>query len=162
PSVATGRVHPARLPTVTSASIGDYFSSLIDGLNTSAAFYGRVFVQASGAGYQFGLQFKSKSTGTCTVYKSTVYSFGTTHLVVVKYTIVSGTVNDQVALFVDPAVSGSEPAADVTLTDPGALGCSGSPTTTDFDAPTGIDGVAIRQGSTTPAEKLDGIRVADN
>src|SRR5437867_873355 len=84
--VTSGTVYAALLANVTSASIGDYFFSFIDGLNTSGAFYGRVFVQASGGGYQFGLQFKSKTTGTCTVYKSTVYSFGTTHLVVVKYT----------------------------------------------------------------------------
>src|SRR5439155_18107851 len=162
-AVTSGSFYAAFLVNVVSAqATGDYFFHLFDGAISANGFYGRVFVKSVTGGYQYGLQFKSGTGGTCTVYKSTVYTTGTTHLVVVKYIFVSGAANDQVALFVDPAVSCSEPSPDVTVTDQGAGAC-GAVLPSDFDF-TNIDGVASRQGSGTaaPSVQVDGIRAADN
>jgi hypothetical protein len=75
-----------------------------------------------------------------------VYATGTTHLIVVKYTFVDGATNDLVSFWVDPTSCPDEPAPLGTAIE----------TTAD---PTGIGGVGLRQGSTTPTQWIDGLRV---
>lgn len=157
----SGSLYAALMVNVVSAqAAGDYFFHFFDSAITTNNFYGRVFVKSSGAGYVYGLQFKSNTGATCTSYSGTVRSFGSTHLVVVKYTFNAGATNDQVALFVDPAISCTEPSPEVTITNT-SVPCTG--VNVDVDA-TNLDGVAIRQGSATNAatEQVDGIRVAAN
>jgi len=155
--VSSGTVYAAVMVNVASAQAGDYLFHLFDGAITGNNFYGRVFVKASGAGYVLGLQFKSNTGTTCTFYSSSVKSFGTTHLVVVKYTFNAGATNDQEALFIDPVINCNEPSADVTITN-SSTPCTGA--TVDVDA-ANLDGVAIRQGSASNAAsaQIDGIRV---
>jgi len=158
---SSGSVYLAAMVNVATAqAAGDYLLHFFDSAITTNNFYGRLFVKASGAGYVYGLQFKSNTGATCTFYSSSVKTFNTTHLVVVKYTFNAGATNDQVALFVDPVTNCSEPTADVTINNT-STPCTG--TTVDVDA-TNIDGVAIRQGSASNAAsaQLDGIRVATN
>src|SRR5205085_1782976 len=75
----------------------------------------------------------------------------TTHLIVIKHTFNAGTSNDVASLWVDPPLGGSEPAA--TLTHSGADGAA-----TD---PTGLSGIALRQGTASSAstQQVDGIRI---
>jgi hypothetical protein len=158
---SSGSVYAGLMTNVSAASVaGDYFFHFFDGLITGNNFYTRLFVKSSGAGYVYGLQFKSNTGATCTFYSSTVETFGSTHLVVIKYTFNAGTTNDQAALFIDPVTNCLEPVADVTINNT-SVACTG--TTVDTDA-TNIDGVAIRQGGATSGAtvELDGIRVATN
>ncbi len=83
------------------------------------------------------------------------YDFGTTYLVVVKYTIVEGMTNDVVSLYVNPTVS--EPAtADAVYNS--TLGSDVSTTNGGFAA------LIVRQGATAsrkaPILTLDAIKVA--
>lgn len=94
----------------------------------------------------------SKTVSASVVYTPFDYSLNTTYLVVVKYTFNSTTTtDDEVKLWINPVLNGTEPAADLTQTD------------------TGIDALslgmfALRQGSTTSAATLTlgGIRVAEH
>lgn len=159
--VTTGSAYAAVLVNVLTAQAnGDYLFHFFDSGIATNNFYGRLFVKASGAGYVFGLQFKSNTGATCTFYSSSVKTFGSTHLVVVKYTFNAGATNDVEALFIDPPTNCQEPAADVTITNT-ATPCTG--VNVDADA-TNLDGVAIRQGSAANAAtaQIDGIRVANN
>ena len=156
--VTSGSIYAAVMINVaTAAATGDYLFHLFDGAIASNNFYGRLFVKASGAGYVYGLQFKSNTGTTCTNYSSSVKSFGTTHLVVIKYTFNAGATNDVAQLFIDPVINCNEPAADITITNT-STPCTGA--TVDADA-ANLDGVAIRQGSAANAAsaQLDGIRV---
>ena len=148
----TGAVYTAFMVNVVSSqTTGDYFFHYFDGLITANVFRGRVFVKkdASSTNYAFGIQFGSTIN---TVYTGFVYTPGTTHLLVLKYTFVAGGTNDQVSLFVDPFQNCIEPDATVSAVD-----------ATQTDA-VNLDGVAIRQGSATaaPTVQVDGIRVATN
>lgn len=81
-------------------------------------------------------------------------NFGTTYLVVVKYTFVDGDNNDVVELFINPVTDGTEPAA--TLTYEGVDG--------DCSANSGILGVELRQGTTSknngPKVQVDAVRMS--
>lgn len=145
----TGSVYAAAMVNVSSAQVnGDYFFHFFDGAIGTNIFRGRVFVKkdATAATYGFGLQFGSTANA---VYTPTTFVTGTTHLVILKYTFVDGTNNDTVALFVDPALGGSEPAPTLTNADSGQ---------SDI---VNLDGVALRQGGSANAatEIVDGIRV---
>ena len=83
------------------------------------------------------------------------YDFGTTYLVVVKYTIVEGVTNDIVSLYVNPTTT--EPAtADAVYN-----GTSGSDVSTTYG---GFAALIVRQGATynkkAPILTLDAIKVA--
>jgi len=142
----SGSVYTAFLVNVTSATLtGDYFFHM--GQTTiGSTFRGKIFAKKDASGnLLFGLSFAS-NTGT---YASTTYSLGTTYLLVLKYTIISGTGNDVASLFINPAINGIEPLIpDLTLTE----------ATGDL---ANVGTVALRQGAAAnaPALKLDGIRV---
>jgi len=141
---SSGSVYAAAMVNVASAqAAGDYLFHLFDGAIGGGAFYGRLFVKASGAGYVYGLQFKSNTGTTCTSYSSSVKTFNTTHLLVVKYTFNAGLTNDKVELFIDPVTNCTEPTSDVAITNT-SVPCTGA--TVDADA-ANLDGVAIRQGN---------------
>ena len=142
------------LVNVTSTqTTGDYFFHIFDGPVASNAFLGRVFAKKDPAStnFDFGLQFAA--AGVTYVGAGTSYNYvpGTTYLIVVKYSFVAGTLNDQVALFVNPALGGAEPAATLTVVNPGS---SADGTT--------LDAIAIRQGTAAnaPSVTIDAIRVS--
>lgn len=147
---SSGAVYAAVMINVASSqTTGDYLFHLFDGAVGGGIFRGRTFVKKDPAStnYALGIQFGSNGPPTYTGFS---YTPGSTHLVVVKYTFNAGLTNDQVSLFVDPAIECAEPAATVTHSD-----------ATQSDA-TNLDGVAIRQGTATnsASAQLDGIRIA--
>lgn len=83
------------------------------------------------------------------------YNYGTTYLVVVKYTIVEGATNDEVRLYVNPAINAEPATADALYN-----GTSGS----DVNVARGILGLELcqSQASTKNASVLtiDALRIA--
>ena len=149
---AAGAVYAAVMVNVTSSqTTGDYLFHYFDGPIAGNIFRARVFVKKDAAttNYAFGIQFGSTVN---TVYTGFVYTPGTTHLLVVKYTFVAGgATNDLASLYVDPPTDCNEPAAATVSTSDAS----------QTDA-VNLDGVCIRQGTAANAAvaTLDGIRVA--
>jgi plastocyanin len=146
--VTSGSVYASFLVKIDSAKTGDYFFHFGPS-PMGTDFKGKVFIKSSGAGYQIGVT-KSANAGAAVVYDPTVYTFGSTNMIVVRYTIVAGSANDQVGLFVNPALGGTEPT-------PVASAVVGE---TDI-AVTGVGTIGLRQGSNTAFGGLtvDGILV---
>jgi len=149
-SVVSGNVYASFLVKVDTARAGgDYFFHL-GAYTMGTAFKARVFVKLAVNGkLAFGI---AKGTTSATIlpqYTDSIYSTGTTYLLVAKYVIVPGDNNDSVSLFVNPTLSGNEPAPLVSHSD-----------ATTADIPVGR--VALRQGSsaTGPYLTIDGIRVS--
>lgn len=147
-ALTAGTVYSSFLINVTSATTtGDYvlhFGQSV--INTG--FYGRVFVKKDASNnLLFGLTYNTAETAA--VWTAANYSLNATYLVVLKYEILSGTTNDKVSLFVNPAFPGNEPTALLSFVNAG----------TD---PTNIGCVALRQGAANKAAAciIDGIRVA--
>jgi len=144
----SGNIYASFLVNVTSSSIaGDYFFHF-GATSIGTNFRARLFVKKDASdNLAFGI---SQSTTTVNLTPYT-YSLNTTYLIVVKYTIVSGTTNDISAIYVNPPLFSAEPASGwIANTD-----ASG----TDL---ADVGTIALRQGSTANATglKLDGIRVA--
>jgi len=146
-----GDLYASFLINVTAAqSTGDYFLSFYSKASSGGGYFGRVFIKAATGGYVLGL---SKNSTTA-VWDTATRSFNTTYLVVLKMNRLgvnsSTTTDDPTYLFVNPAISSSEPTPTVT----GATG------TGQADSYAGIDGVALRQGTAanTPTLKVGAIR----
>ncbi len=155
-TVTTGNVYAAFLLNVTNTTglttAGDYFFALLPSASTS--FYaGRIYIQTgTTAGTQFRLGLRYNSSDAAVNFSTTDLNIGTTYLIVLKYTIISGSPNDIVSLFINPAMTGTEPIANLTAT-------ATSASTENLD----VGKVGIRQGSAgTPNASIDGIRVSDN
>ncbi|HVN48971.1 MAG TPA: choice-of-anchor D domain-containing protein, partial [Bacteroidota bacterium] len=144
--ITSGNIYYSFLVNLTTAkSAGDYFFHFF---KNSTTFGGRVFAKkASNGNICFGV---SKAS-TNIVYTDSIYSLNTTYLIALKYSIIAGTTNDTVALWVNPAIGSTEPA-------PTLLESTADRTGADLDT---IYGIAIRQGTAANAPKgtVDGIRV---
>jgi hypothetical protein len=141
--ITAGSVYASALVNVaTATATGDYFIHFSD--RGTYDFCARVSVTAATGGFKFGI---SKGSGT-KFMTSTVYSFGTTYLIVLKYTFVPGVGNDYANLFVVPAAGGTEPTPDLT-TDVASVD------------EVSISGIFLRQGSSSAAPTLtvDAIKV---
>jgi endonuclease G, mitochondrial len=138
---ASGTVYASAMIKVTSSQAGgDYFFALYSANGYNA----RLYIKNSTDG---GFWFGAEKGGNGPVYQTgTGLTFGTTYLVVLKYTFNPGAADDQVALFVNPTLS-SEPTPTLLA----AVGTSN-------DAAS-IKAVALRQGSATsaPVVTIDGI-----
>ena len=135
---SSGSVYAAFLVKVNAIADG-YF------LNLGPNFTGRLFLKTIGSNFYFGL---SKSTEAAT-YSSTEYTVGTTYLIVIKYEIVDGTVNDKLSLFVfDSTIPATEP---VTATIPAITGTA---------ADVNPNQIALRQFNSAQRILVDGIRIA--
>ncbi|PKN72667.1 MAG: hypothetical protein CVU50_05880 [Candidatus Cloacimonetes bacterium HGW-Cloacimonetes-3] len=148
----SGSVYASVLVNISAAALaGDYFFHL--GANPLGSDYkGRVFAQVDGSDMlRFGVsRGGDKTTAIWTGYN---YSLDSTYLLVLKYTIVAGAANDQVALWVNPTIGPTEPAYNVLATDTAATDAAN------------IGAVALRQGNTsnpTPVAKYDGIRITNS
>ncbi len=144
--VTTGTVYASMLVNIDSArTLGEYFFHL--GPNPiSTTFRSRVFVKlAANGNLAFGLSKGSTNATTPPVYTDSIYSTGTTYLVVAAYEIVDGASNDIVKLWVNPDLSGTIPPALLTITDAAQ---------TDIN----IGSYAFRQGAAAAGAylKLDG------
>jgi len=141
--------------TATSAT-GDYFFHIFDPTAVTSH-RGRVFILPSTVtGKMFiGFSFNASAAQDTLL---TQLNFGETYLCVVKYTIVDGTLNDNVSLYVfkagddfstEPSIPTLGPlSATPALTSPYALGPDIVPT-----------GVALRQFDAAQRITVDGIRV---
>ena len=147
---SSGSFYAAAMINVTSAQAGDYFMAFLP--STSTTFYsGRLHARLSGGSVNFGIT-KGAATDTTTtgIWTTANYSLNTTYIVVLKYTFVEGSNNDQVSLFVfDSAIPTVEP----------------TPTVGPLTYPSGdafnLGRIALRQGTAAraPVLKVDGIRV---
>ncbi len=131
----------------SSATTGDYFFHLY---KSSATFSARIFAKrAANGNIRFGIGRSSVAANIN--YSDSIYTVGTTYLLVVKYTVIAGATNDTVALWINPPTTGSEPT-------PTVLQSTADRGTVDIDT---VYGVALRQGSAAnaPIGTVDGIRV---
>ena len=149
---SSGSVYLSFLVNVSAALTGDYFIAISPA--TQYNYTGRIYVKTDGAsGFFFGI---SKSSEEAT-YGTTSYTFGTTYLVVMKYTFnTTSTTDDAISLFVLSSLTSSttEPSTPTI----GPYVCSDA---TKTDATT-QEYVTLRQGSATKAPSLtvDGIKVS--
>jgi hypothetical protein len=144
---SAGNIYCAFMVKVDSALTGDYFLALLPD-NSTTNYTGRVFAKDSSGLIAFGV---SKSTNPI-VYTVPSYLYGSTYLLVVKYTFLTGSnTDDEVRLFV---ITGTVPVIEPAPT-------IGPVTQAITDAPN-ISRVALRQGTATssPTVTLDGIRVS--
>jgi plastocyanin len=151
-NVRSGNVYASFLMNVSAANAtGDYFFAFLDSALNATNYRARAFIKSSGSGYRIGVS-KSGATGVAG-YTSTDLVFGTTYQIVIKYSIISGTANDSVKIFVNPTLGASEPTATAVAV------------TTESDitlsATVGIGAVALRQGTAANAPTLtfDGLLV---
>jgi hypothetical protein len=146
--ITAGTVYASMLVNIDSArTLGDYFFHL--GPNpVSTTFRTRLFVKlAANGNLAFGLSKGSTNATNPPVYGDSIYTAGTTYLIVVAYQIDPTTATDDVVkLWVNPSLAGTEPPALLTLTDA---------TQTDIN----VGSFAFRQGSAAsgPYLKLDGL-----
>jgi len=147
--LTSGAVYASIMVNVASAQTGDYFFHL--GLaNTTSIYMGRVFVKnALNGNLAFGLSKTSITASIQPVYSDSIYNTGTTYLLVLKYQFNPDVADDSVYLFINPVISGTEPAFNLK---------HGASANND---PANIGGVYIRQGGSTIASNLiiDGIRI---
>jgi hypothetical protein len=132
---------------VATAKTGDYFFHLGSPGGTSwTAYSSRVFARIVSGNVNFGIS----NTSTAT-YGTTNFSKNTTYLIVIKYTITTGTTADAVSMWVIPS---GMPASE---------GLAGIPevTNTITNGTDAISAIGLRQGSsaTSPQTVVDAIRV---
>jgi hypothetical protein len=130
------------MSVVNAQANGDYFFSLSDPAGSSSNFYQRLFVRASGSGFNLGLQ-STSGTGSLTVWGSSVYNLNELLSVVIAWDMVGGVLNDTFSLYVNPLTN------DRTLLT--------SEITSNWNSTTGaeptltISALNLRQGSATTA-----------
>ena len=145
-SVYSGSIYASFMINIDSVTTSPAYFFHFGPENSSTSFYGKVFVQGDGAGnLSFGV---AKNSNSAAVFTPFNYLINTTYLVVIKYTFNSSTnIDDEVYMWIDPVLDGTEPPADLSQTD----------TQTD---PTSLGFFALRQGSNGPGLTLGGLRVA--
>jgi hypothetical protein len=149
-SVTSGSVYASFMVNVSSAqSAGDYFIHLGVNPTNTFDFFARTFVRlASNGNLAFGISKSSASVSNPVAYSDSIYTTGTTYLLVIKYELNAGTTNDTVSLFINPVIGTTEPlptsSAATTQTDAVSLGT-----------------INLRQGTASNAANVtvDGIRV---
>lgn len=155
--ITAGSVYTSFMVRIdTATSSGNYFVSYLPSTSTSN-YYGRVYAKTAANGnIAFGVSKSSTNISITEVYSDSVYTKGTTYVVVVKYKFNTGsTTDDEVSLFVfDSALPNTEPAPNV-----------GPITTTQSDV-NNLGRIALRQGASgsilTPGAVVDGFRVTQS
>jgi len=145
----SGDVYLSALINISSigSTTGDYVLHLGPS-PIGTDFKGRLYVQRDAVNnIRFGVT--KAGAVAAVVWTDYIYSYDTTYLVVMKYTLIPGAANDEVKLWINPVFSGGEPGGFLSaLSSEADVGASG------------IGSVAIRQGTATPICRIDGIRVA--
>ena len=140
--------------SATTSANGGYITGLTSGTTAFLTNYNlRVFVKASGAGFDFGV---SRTNGTPVAFTGNTYNFNQTYLVTCKYVIGTSAAFDDVAsLYVHPAT----PA----LTEPATMSATFTGTTGADVISAGIAAIFIRQGATAESVTavVDGFRVSN-
>lgn len=125
----------------TSGSNGDYFANLkVSGSNSYRC---AIFVKQGSLSSKFRLGLGKLNTSTPSWHSSEL-DVNTTYLLVISYTFQSGA--DAARLWINPSLSGAEPAADLEQT-------------TGTDA-ANIGEIQFRQQSKSGDMQIDGVRVA--
>ena len=149
---ASGNIYASALVNVISAKdTCDYFFHFKHG---TSAYTSRVFIKrdTTVTPYKFKFGFMKGSSLSNIKYTTQSYDFNVTHLLVVKYSIITGITNDSTFLYVNPIITNegipSIVASDVSQGD------------IDINTIT----IAIRQGNVNlaPTFDIDEIRVANN
>ncbi|QQS35313.1 MAG: T9SS type A sorting domain-containing protein [Ignavibacteriales bacterium] len=144
-NVTSGSVYASFMVNVSSVTDSSVYYLHFGEGNSTSLFFAKVFIKNNGSNFAFGV---AKRNNSDAVFTASSYSLNTTYLLVVKYTFNSGTTtDDEVKLWVNPALNGTEPASDLTQTDGG----------TDAND---ISFLALRQGAFGPALSFGGLRVA--
>lgn len=153
-SVTSGSVYVSAMLNIASANATqDYFVHLgtsADGITMGSGFFCRVYSKEESGSLKLGIG-KSAASQDAPVYANASIAYGSTVAIVVKYTFVSGDLNDTCSLYVfndGETFPSSEPS-------PSAV----NGTSTGGDS-VNARHIAIRQGATTPAGKIAGIRVS--
>jgi hypothetical protein len=144
--VTTGAVYCAFLVKVIAIANGYFFHLSVSTVSSNK---GRVFINGTGNSYNFGLS-KGLEPGVLTT--GTPYTTGVTYMLVLKYLIIAGTINDEVSLFI---ITGSVPSTEPVVPAIGPL------TDSESDL-ANVSAVALRQYSAAQNIRIDGIRVATN
>lgn len=147
-SVMVGTVYSSFMLNVeTNGAPTGYFFHL-GPTTVGTSYWGRVWGQNSVTdSFKLGI---SKSTESAGSYSTVNFAFNRTYLVVLKYKLVAGTLNDTVSLFVfDTGVPGTEPATPTV----------GPYINTGYADATKLGAVCLRQYSATQKHFVDGIRV---
>lgn len=124
---------------------GDYFFSLSDPAGTSSNFYQRLFVRASGSGFNLGLM-STSGTGSLTVWGNSVLDLNTLYSAVIAWDMVSGPLNDTFSLYLNP--NSNDRSLLVSEIQ------SNWTTTTGSEPPINISALNLRQGSATTASTV--------
>lgn len=127
----------------TNISGGDPFCNLTTSSTSTKRAYIYVRQGADSTKFSVGI---AKSSSSSLSWYSTELDVGSTYLIVASYGFVSGSGNDEVRLWINPALSGSEPAEDV-LVNSGA------------DA-SDIENIQFLQNQFSGDMEVDGVRVA--
>ena len=125
-----------------NSSTGDYFSNFS---TSTSALRGYVYVRQGSSPANFSIGLAKSSSASLTWYSNEL-DVGSTYLVVVSYSFISGAGNDAVKLWINPDLSGTEPSADLNIT-------SG---TDALD----LGNIQFRQNPLSGNMNIDGIRVA--
>ncbi|MBS1518903.1 MAG: hypothetical protein JSS91_12505 [Bacteroidetes bacterium] len=152
---SSGSVYASFMVRIDTATTdGNYFAAFLPS-NSTSNYFGRVYARrAANGSIAFGVSKSSTNATILASYGDSVYTKGTTYVVVVKYKFNTGTTtDDEVSLFVfTAAVPAVEPAPYV-----------GPVTTTQTDVAPDLGRFALRQGASgaalTPGCVVDGIRV---
>jgi hypothetical protein len=146
--VNTGTVYCSFLINVTTVAPGYFFHFGENPIGST--FRGKVFLDGTGTNFNFGL---TKGSNTPTLTTGAPYATGSTYMLVLKYSVVTGLTNDEVSLFI---FSGSIPATEPATPTIGPLLDAAI---TDLVS---VATIAIRQYAATQNFLIDGIRVATN
>lgn len=106
---------------------------------------GRVYLQGTNPNLEFGLAFSTETA----LSTANSYVLGTTYLLVLKYTIVPGTNNDQVSLYI---FDGGFPTTEPAVPD---LGPISNPAATDIEP----GAISFRKYNAAQDLIVDGIRI---
>jgi hypothetical protein len=153
PTQSSGTVYAAFLVNVTNttglalntSTTGDYFAGFLQASST-IILDSRVSIRLGSVAGTYQLGLRGASTNATATFSTTDLNPGTTQLVVISYQIVAGASNDIDNMWINPALGGSEPAADVSQTVASDLA--------------DVTRFFVRQGTTTtPNASIDGLRV---
>jgi photosystem II stability/assembly factor-like uncharacterized protein len=149
---SSGVIYVSYMLRVDSIRTGDYFAAMLPN-NSTSNFAARMWAKDTTGGYRIGLSKSSASATGPIVYSNSVYTLGTTYLIVLKYQFNTGTTTDDVmSMYIFNS--------GFPVTEPGVAtipNVTGSQT----DSPN-LARFALRQGTaaSSPNVTVDGIRVA--
>ncbi len=154
--ITTGTAYMSFFVNVSAAgnstTVGSNFAGIMNGPSPNPGASARAFIRSVvGGGFNFGVGKNSITPVSNINYESTVRTFGTTYLVVLKYTYNSASsLDDLVEMWVNPALGVAEPAATLsTVALPAAAQTDG----------TSLTGPGFFQrDAASPTCQIDGVR----